>query len=297
MYVGVEAGGTKFVCGAGTGPDDLTDVTTFPTTTPEETLARTRAFVADHTQNLQAIGVASFGPVDLRHGSDTYGFIRSTPKPGWTDADVVGALRHEVDVPIGFDTDVNGAALAEATWGAAADVPSCVYVTVGTGVGGGGMVDGQLLHGLLHPEMGHLHVVRHPDDPFPGHCPFHGDCIEGMAAGPALQERWGTPAQDLTGHDLRRAIDIEAYYLAQLAAAMTYILSPERVIFGGGVMNLEGLMDRLRGQLRERLGGYLHVPEITDHVDDYLVAPTLGDRAGVLGAIALADRAASGADQ
>lgn len=293
MYIGIEAGGTKFVCAAGTGPDDLTDLTTFPTTTPDETLARARAFVTDHAQDLAAVGVASFGPVDLRRGSDTYGFITSTPKPGWTNADVVGALRQAADVPIGFDTDVNGAALGEARWGAAADVPSCAYVTVGTGVGGGGMVDGQLLHGLLHPEMGHLQVVRHPDDAYAGGCPFHGDCVEGMAAGPALQERWGAPAQYLAGDDLRRAVDIEAHYLAQLAAAMTYILSPERLVFGGGVMHLDGLLDGLRSHLLVRLNGYLRVPEITDHVEGYVVAPALGDRAGVLGAIALADRAAS----
>ena len=175
MYVGIEAGGTKFVCAAGTGPDDLSDVTTFPTTSPDETLARTRAFVTAHAAGLEAIGVASFGPVDLREGSDTYGYITSTPKPGWSETDVVGALRDVADVPIGFDTDVNGAALAEATWGAAADASSCVYVTVGTGVGGGAMVDGRLLHGLLHPEMGHVAVVRHPDDSYAGRCPFHGD--------------------------------------------------------------------------------------------------------------------------
>ena len=297
MYIGIEAGGTKFVCGAGTGPDDLTDIAIFPTTTPDETLARACAFVADHVQGLQAVGVASFGPVDLHGESDTYGFITSTPKPDWTTVDVVGHRRQAADVPVGFDTDVNGAALAEATWGAAADVSSCVYVTVGTGVGGGAMVDGQLLHGLLHPEMGHLQAVRHPDDGFPGHCPFHGDCIEGMAAGPAMQERWGEPAQDLTGDDRRRAVEIEAYYLAQLAAAVTYILSPERLVFGGGVMRLDGLLDGLRSQLLERLGGYLQVPEITDHVEDYVVAPALGDRAGVLGAVALADRAASGIDR
>lgn len=290
MYVGIEAGGTKFVCAAGTGPDDLSDVTTFPTTSPDETLARTRAFVTAHAAGLEAIGVASFGPVDLREGSDTYGYITSTPKPGWSETDVVGALRDVADVPIGFDTDVNGAALAEARWGAAADASSCVYITVGTGVGGGAMVDGRLLHGLLHPEMGHVAVVRHPDDSYAGRCPFHGDCLEGMAAGPAVQERWGRPAQELADDDLRRAVAIEAEYLAQLAAATTYILSPERLIFGGGVMNLQGLLDGLRHRLVERLSGYLKVPAITEHVTRYVVAPKLGDRAGVLGAVALADR-------
>lgn len=291
MYVGIEAGGTKFVCAAGTDPDDLTDVVTFPTTTPGETLGRACAFVADHADGLRGIGVASFGPVDLRPSSDTYGFITSTPKPGWRDTDVLGPLRDAADAPIGFDTDVNGAALGEARWGAASDVASCVYFTVGTGIGGGALVGGQLVHGLLHPEMGHLHVARRVDDQFAGGCPFHGDCLEGMAAGPAIAQRWGQPAQELDGDRLRRAVALEADYLAQLAAATCYILSPERLIFGGGVLHLDGLLDALRAQLVVRLNGYLAVPDITDHIDRYLVPPALGDRAGVLGAIALADRA------
>ncbi len=292
MYVGIEAGGTKFVCAVGTGPGDLREVTTFPTNTPDEALGRARAFVAEHVDGLRGIGVASFGPVDLRPDSDTYGYITSTPKPGWRDADMLTPLREVVDVPIGFDTDVNGAALGEARWGAAADVESCVYVTVGTGIGGGGLLGGHLIHGLLHPEMGHVPVARHTEDTYAGRCPFHGDCLEGLAAGPAIAERWGMPAQDLAGEELRRAVDLEAEYLSQMAAAVTYILSPARLIFGGGVMHLDGLLDVMRARLVDRLNGYLDVPEITDHVDSYVVSPALGDHAGVLGAIALADRAA-----
>jgi fructokinase len=291
MYVGIEAGGTKFVCAAGTDPDDLTDIVTFPTTRPDETLERACAYVADHADGLRGIGVASFGPVDLRPSSDTYGFITSTPKPGWRDTDVLGPLRDAADATIGFDTDVNSAALGEARWGAASDVASCVYVTVGTGIGGGALVGGQLVHGLLHPEMGLLHVARHVDDQFAGGCPFHGDCLEGMAAGPAIAQRWGQPAEELDGERLRRAVVLEADYLAQLAAATSYILSPERIIFGGGVLHLDGLLDALRARLVVRLNGYLAVPEITDHIERYIVPPALGDRAGVLGAIALADRA------
>lgn len=293
MYAGIEAGGTKFVCAVGTGPEDLADVTTFPTTTPDETMAGARAFLLARANDVEAIGVASFGPVDLDARSDTYGYITSTPKPGWGYADVVGSLRATLDVPIGFDTDVNGAALGEARWGAAADVASCVYVTVGTGIGGGGLVDGQLIHGLLHPEMGHLTVKRHPDDTFAGNCPFHGDCLEGLAAGPAIKQRWGRPAQDLRGDDLERAVRIEADYLAQMAAAVTYILSPARLIFGGGVMHLDGLLDALRAQLVQLLNSYLDVPQITRDTARYVVRPALGDHAGVLGAIALADRAAA----
>jgi len=292
MYAGIEAGGTKFICAVGTGPDDLRDVTAFPTTTPDETLTRTSEFVAAHAPDLRAVGVASFGPVDLSTNSDTYGYITSTPKPLWGYTDVLGPLRHSTDVPIGFDTDVNGAALGEARWGAAADVDSCVYVTVGTGIGGGAMIGGQLVHGLLHPEMGHLPVRRHPDDDYAGGCPFHGDCLEGLAAGPAIAARWGTPGQELTGAPLRAAAKIEAEYLAQLAVAATLLLSPARLIFGGGVMHLDGLVDALRSRTVELLNAYLDVPEITEHTDRYIVRPKLGDHAGVLGAIALAADAA-----
>ena len=293
MYAGIEAGGTKFVCAVGTGPDDLTDVTTFPTTTPEETLGRMCDFIAEHTEGLRGLGVASFGPVDLRTSSSTYGSITSTPKPGWRSTDVVGPLREVTNVPIGFDTDVNGAALGEARWGAAVDVNSCVYVTVGTGIGGGGILSGQLLHGLLHPEMGHLPIKRHGNDQFAGNCPFHGDCLEGMAAGPAIAQRWGAPGQELAGSMLTAAVEIEAEYLAQMAAAMSYILSPERLIFGGGVMQLDGLLDALRARLLDLLNDYLDVPTITQHVDQYVASPGLAGHAGVLGAIALADQAAS----
>jgi fructokinase len=290
--IGIEAGGTKFVCGVGTGPDDLSEVTTFPTTTPDETIGRARDFVVAHANDVQAIGVASFGPVDLAPSSATYGYITSTPKPGWTYTDVVGPLRATADVPIGFDTDVNGAALGESRWGAAAEVASCVYVTVGTGIGGGGLIDGTPLHGLLHPEMGHLPVRRDADDEFPGYCPYHGDCLEGMAAGPAIAARWGTPAPELAGDQLRAAVRLEAEYLAQMAAALTYMLSPARLIFGGGVMHLAGLLDALRARTVSLLNGYIDVPDITLHIDRYIVRPGLGDHAGLLGAIALATDAA-----
>jgi fructokinase len=290
-YLGIEAGGTKFVCGMGTGPDDLAEVTTFATTTPDQTIARTRDFVLTHATSLRAIGVASFGPLDLDRSSATYGFITSTPKPGWISTDVLGPLRAVVDVPIGFDTDVNGAALAESRWGAATDVDSCVYITVGTGIGGGGVIDGRLLHGLLHPEMGHLFVRREAHDDYPGSCTYHGDCLEGMASGPAIARRWGMPGQDLTGRQLAAAVDLEARYLAQMAAAITYLLSPERLIFGGGVLHLDGLLDALRARTVELLNGYIDVPAITEHTDRYVVRPELGDHAGLLGAIALAAEA------
>lgn len=293
MLVGVEAGGTKFVCGVGTGPDDLRARTSFPTTTPRETLDRTCAFAREQDAALggiDAVGVACFGPVDLRPGSDTYGHITSTPKAGWQDVDVVGSLRTALAVPVGFDTDVNGAALAEGRWGAARGLETFVYVTVGTGIGGGGMVGGRLMHGLLHPEMGHLMVRRHPGDTFAGRCPFHGDCLEGLASGPAIEDRWGRPVADLGPHR-GEAVELEAWYLAQLATSLAYVLSPERIVLGGGVLKLSGLLEAVRDRAVGMLSGYLDVPAITEHVDGYVVAPGLGDSAGVLGAIALAEQA------
>ena len=289
MYAGIEAGGTKVVCTVGTGPDDLVASASFPTTTPAETLGRAIDFVRGQPA-IDAIGVASFGPVDLREGSATYGTITSTPKPGWRDIDVVGPLRSAFGVPVGFDSDVNGAALGEHRWGAARGLDTFVYVTLGTGVGAGGMAGGQLLHGALHPEMGHLDVRRHPDDGYEGSCPFHGDCLEGLASGPAVAARWGRPGTEL-GADLGPAVTIEAWYLAQLVLAVTYVLSPRRVIVGGGVAKLPGLFAATHETVERRLAGYVDVPEVRD-LAGYVVPPGLGDRAGVLGAIALAERAA-----
>jgi fructokinase len=296
VYAGVEAGGTKFVCALGTGPDGVTATTSFPTTTPGETLGRVVEFIARERDAVEAIGVASFGPVDLRADSATYGHITSTPKPGWQRTDVVGALRAAFAVPVGFDTDVNGAALAEGRWGAARGLDTFAYVTVGTGIGVGAMVGGRLVHGLLHPEAGHLVVRRHPDDAFAGACPFHGDCLEGLASGPAVAGRWQRPGSDLGPHR-DAAIELEAWYLAQLATTLTYVLSPQRIVLGGGLLNLPGLLAAIRALTVELLGGYLDTPVITQQVDRYLVPPGLGDRAGVLGGIALASAAAGeGAD-
>lgn len=289
VYAGIEAGGTKVVCAVGTGPDDLADPMSVPTTTPDATLTAVVDYVRAHP-DVTAVGVASFGPVDLREGSPDYGTITSTPKPGWRGTNVVGRLRSAVDLPVGFDTDVNGAALGEHRWGAARGLDTFVYVTVGTGIGAGGMAGGQLLHGALHPEMGHLDVRRHPDDRHPGSCPFHGDCLEGLASGPALAARWGRPATAL-GADLQRAVGMEAHYLAQLVLAVTYVLSPQRVVVGGGVAALPGLLAATRERVAARLAGYLDSAEVRAP-DSYVVAPALGDRSGVLGAIALAERAA-----
>ncbi len=286
---GIEAGGTKFVCSVGTGPEELRADTRFPTTTPDETLSRAISFFKEQEaqdEPLSAIGVASFGPVDPDPDSSTFGFITSTPKLDWTNTDFVGALRDHFHVPVGFDTDVNGAALAEGKWGAAAGLHTFIYLTIGTGIGGGAMVDSRLLHGLIHPEMGHIRL--HHDwerDPFPGNCPYHGDCLEGMAAGPALEERWGQKGQELEpGHP---AWDLEAEYLAQALQSLVCVLSPQRIIMGGGVMNQPELITKVREKTATYLNDYIQHPAITNHINEYIVPPALGGRAGVLGAIAL----------
>jgi fructokinase len=286
---GIEAGGTKFVCAVGTGPDDLRAETRFPTTTPEETIGQAIAFFKKQAQKepIAAIGIASFGPVDPNPASPTFGFITTTPKPHWAQTDLAGAIGRAVGVPVGLDTDVNGAALGEYRWGAAQGLDTFIYLTIGTGLGGGGLVSGKLVHGLIHPEMGHIRLPRHPDDPYPGACPFHGDCLEGMAAGPALQGRWGQRAETLPlDHP---AWEIEAHYLAYGLVNFICTLSPQRLILGGGVMDQAHLFPLVRRKTQDLLNGYVQSPEIIERIDQYIVPPGLGNRAGVLGAIALAE--------
>ena len=236
-----------------------------------------------------AIGVASFGPVDLDPASPTWGYVTTTPKPGWAHTDLVGPLRAAFGAPVGFDTDVNGAALAEARWGAGRHLASLVYVTVGTGIGGGAVVNGRPVHGLVHPEMGHLPLPRHPDDGFVGRCPFHRDCAEGLASGPAIHERWGRPGEELPAD--HPAWELEGWYLGALAAALTLTLSPHRLVFGGSVCKAPGLLEHARSALVDRLAGYVCSPALEHGASQYLVAPELGDDAGILGAVELARRA------
>lgn len=286
---GIEAGGTKFVCAVGSGPDDIRAEQRFPTTTPDETIGRAVDFFRTHGSELAAIGIASFGPVDPDPSSPTYGYITSTPKPRWANTDFVGAVQQALSVPVGFDTDVNGAALGEHRWGAAQGLDTFIYLTIGTGIGGGGMVGGQLMHGLIHPEMGHIRLPHDQEaDPFPGICPFHGDCLEGLASGPALDERWGQPAHTLPSD--HPAWPLEAHYLALALVNYICTLSPQRIILGGGVMNQPQLFLLVRTKVQELLNGYVQALEILDHIDRYIVPPMLGERAGVLGAIALAAR-------
>lgn len=289
LYGGIEAGGTKFICALGTGPDDIRAETRFPTTSPEETFGRAIDFFEAHDQ-VAAIGVGSFGPIDPRPGSPTFGSITSTPKPGWKETDFVGALETAFDVPVGFDTDVNAAALGEHRWGAARGLETFIYLTIGTGIGGGAMVEGELLHGVMHPEMGHIRIPHDRErDPFEGGCPYHGDCLEGLANGPAIEARWGVRGEHLPQD--HPAWDLEATYLAHALVNYTLTLAPQRIIMGGGVMAQEQLFPLIRAKVFALLNGYFQVAEVTEQINEYIVPPGLGSRAGVLGAIALAQRA------
>ena len=286
LFGGIEAGGTKFVCMVAGGPEDIRAETRFPTTTPDETIGRAVTFFRPLLP-LKAVGVASFGPVDLDQTSPTYGFITTTPKPGWANTDITGRLQAELDLPVAFDTDVNGAALSEYRWGAARGCDTVLYITIGTGIGGGCLINGRPMHGLVHPEMGHLRLPHDPKvDPFGGICPFHGDCFEGLAAGPAMRARWGQPAETLpVDHP---AWELEAHYIAMALTDLVCTLSPRRIVLGGGVFDHPGLIERVRVKVQELLNGYVQSPVILHHIDEYIVLPGLGNRAGVLGAIALA---------
>ena len=290
MFGAIEAGGTKFVCAAGTGPRDLETIQ-FPTTTPAATLEQAVEFFRRFRGQLRAVGIASFGPVDLHPGSATYGYITSTPKLDWRDTDVVGCVGKSLGVPVGFDTDVNGAALGEARWGAAQGLSDFVYLTVGTGIGGGAVVHGEMLHGLMHPEMGHIRVPHDvAQDPYRGCCPFHGDCLEGLACGPAIEARWGANASELpAGH---AGLVLEARYLALGLTNWVCTLSPRRIVLGGGVMQQRLLFPLIRAELLRLLNGYIQAPEITECADRFVVPAMLGSRAGVMGGLVLAEQVA-----
>ncbi len=283
---GVEAGGTKILCAIGTGPLDLRAETRIATGAPAETIARVVAFFAPRAAELAAVGIGSFGPLDLDPASPRYGTITATPKPGWRGVDLRGALARSLSVPVAIDTDVNAAALAEHRWGAGRGARSLLYLTVGTGIGGGALVEGRALHGLTHPEMGHIRIPREAGDAFPGVCPFHGDCLEGLASGPALAKRWGRPAEELPPE--HAAWSVLARELSLALATFVCTLSPERIVVGGGVAQQPSLLPRLRTELVSVLNGYIQARAITEEIDRFLVAPGLGARSGLLGALALA---------
>ena len=288
LYGGIEGGGTKFICAVGTGPDDIRAETRIETTTPEETMTQVVDFFKGQDE-LSAIGFACFGPLDPNPNSPTFGHILPTPKPGWSNADVVGPLKQAFNVPVSFDTDVNGAALGEWRWGAAQGLRTFIYLTIGTGIGGGAFVEGKLLHGLLHPEMGHIFLNHdHKHDPFEGACPFHKDCFEGLASGVAVEQRWGQRGGTLP--EDHPAWELESDYIAQALASYSMTLSPQRIIVGGGIGSLSFILPKVQQKTRHYINGYIQSDIIKDKVESYIVQPGLGKRSGVLGAIALAEQ-------
>jgi fructokinase len=290
LLAGVELGGTKCVCILGTGPDDVRAIERLPTGEREETLRQIESVLERWRQQYgapRAFGIASFGPIDLKPGSPSWGYITSTPKPGWRDTDVAQRLGRRFGVPLVFDTDVNGAAFAEGRWGAARGLTDYAYITVGTGIGAGSIVRGRSVFGLTHTELGHIRVARVPGDAFAGVCPFHGDCIEGLASGPAIEARAGMPASQLPPD--HPAWGFVAHGLAQLLHTMVLTTAPTRILLGGGVMSAQShLFERIRQELRRSLGGYVGAPEVDRDLARYVVPPGLGTMAGPLGALALA---------
>ena len=288
---GIEAGGTKFVCLVGSGPDDSRAEIRYPTTTPAETLGRAITFFQEQAAQLgepnQAVGVACFGPIDVRKSSPTYGYITTTPKKGWANTDIVGPLRQALHVPVAFDHDVAAAGIGEGVWGAAIGLSNFIYMTIGTGIGGGVIIDGKPVYGLVNPEIGHMRLPHDfSRDPFPGNCPYHGDCLEGLACGPALKDRWKVAGNELPlDHP---AWDLEAESLALAVQNLVITTSPEMIIRGGGVMDQPQLFPKLRRRVLELLNGYVQSDRILNHIDEYIVPPGLGNRAGGLGAIAAA---------
>jgi fructokinase len=294
LYGGIEAGGTKFVCGIGTGPEDL-QIHSFPTEEPQATIDQAIQFFRTHAgPALQAIGIGSFGPLDLDRRSPTYGSITSTPKLAWQHVDLAGTVADALQVPVGLDTDVNAAALAEGRWGAAREVDDFLYLTIGTGIGGGAVVGTRLIHGLMHPEMGHIRIPHDfATDPFPGNCPFHRDCLEGLASGVAMEARWRVPAEELpAGHP---AWSLEAQYLALALSTWVCTLSPQRIVMGGGVMQQAFLFPMIQDRLRDLLNGYIPQRALREELAQYVVPPRLGYQAGVLGALLLGKQAANSA--
>ena len=281
---GIEAGGTKFVLAVGTAPTEIAATHTIPTRGPDETLAEAHAWFAEQGV-LSALGIASFGPVELDRASEKWGHILETPKAGWSDCDLAGYFSRRFAVPVGFETDVNGAALGEYHLGAGRGSASLTYVTVGTGIGGGTVIDGRLVHGAGHPELGHVFPRRDATDrSFAGTCPFHGDCLEGLASGPAILARWGSTLSDLPpDHEAHEQV---AEYLAQMCHTVFAALATQTIVLGGGVMKTPDLLERIVGRTGELGAGYL-----PRHGERRIALPSLGDRAGIMGAMLIGEAA------
>ncbi|WP_315072713.1 ROK family protein [uncultured Clostridium sp.] len=281
-YGAIEAGGTKFVCAVSNENLEIIERVSIPTTTPDETMKSVCELFDKY--NLEAIGIGSFGPIDVNKKSKTYGYITTTPKLAWGNYNFVGIIKDRYNIPIGWTTDVNAAALGELKKGAAFGLQSCVYLTVGTGIGGGAVINGQLLEGYGHPEMGHILVRMHNNDKYEGACPYHSSCLEGIASGPAIEERWGKKAYEL--EENKEVWKIEAFYLAQAVMTYTLILSPERIVLGGGVMKQRQLFPLIRTELEQLMKKYVSMPNL----DEYIVPPGLGDNSAIIGCLLLAQK-------
>lgn len=278
----LEAGGTKMVCAIGNEHGEIFDRLEVVTEIPEITIPKLVAFFQD--KHIEALGIACFGPIDLNKDSKTYGYITTTPKLAWRNYNIVGAFRSALQIPVGFDTDVNGSALGEATWGITKGLEHSIYITIGTGVGVGVITNGKLLHGMLHPEAGHILLGKHPKDPYEGKCPYHKSCLEGLASGPAIEARWGKKGVELT--DRREVWQLEAYYIGQALVDYIMILSPQRIVVGGGVMHQEQMIPLVREEVIRQMSGYIKTKELED-IENYVVLPSLNDNQGIMGALKL----------
>ena len=284
LFGALEAGGTKMVCAIGDENGSILERVSIPTGTPETTMPPMIEFFKN--KGILALGIGCFGPVDLDKNSPTYGYITSTPKLAWQNFPIVAEFEKALGIPVGFDTDVNGSALGEATWGCTRDVKNSIYITIGTGVGVGVIADGKPYHGMIHPEGGHILLGRHPKDPMVGSfCPFHENCMEGLAAGPALEKRWGVKGAELS--DRPEVWELEAYYIGQAITNYIMMLSPERIIVGGGVMHQPCLLSMIRKEVAKQMNGYIRGKGMED-LDTYIVGVSLNDNQGAMGAIKLA---------
>lgn len=280
----LEAGGTKMVCALGNEDGTIIEQISIPTTVPEETIPKIAAYFKD--KGIKALGIGAFGPIDVNKKSERYGYILDTPKLPWKYFDLAGSLKRELGVPIGLDTDVNGSCLGEITFGCAKNLDSVIYITIGTGVGVGVSINGKLLHGMLHPEAGHILLAVHPEDTYEGKCPYHKTCLEGMAAGPAIEARWGKKAVELK--DEPKVWELEAYYIAQALVNYILTLSPQKIILGGGVMHQMQLFPMIRENVKKMMNGYINTKEM-QNLEDYIVPASLHDDQGIMGCLELAN--------
>ncbi len=283
LFGALEAGGTKMVMAIGNENGEILEQLSIPTETPDITMVKIIDYFKE--KSIEALGIGSFGPIDLDKGSKTYGSITSTPKLAWVNYNIVNELKNALQIPVGFDTDVNASALGEATWGIMNGLDSGIYITIGTGVGVGAYMNGSLLHGMLHPEAGHVLLSKHPDDPFEGVCPYHPNCLEGLASGPSIEKRWNKKAYEL--EDNAKVWELEAYYIAQGIVNYILTLSPHKIVLGGGVMHQKQLFPLIRKEVANLLNGYIKTRQM-EELDQYIVPASLNDNQGIMGCIQLA---------